>query len=97
MMRVSAVGFAEPPRPVECEGDSCSTPFAPPAELTPASATFQGAGSETSPPEVKPPAVAKKKPKAKKKPRRRRRPRKQANQAKKAAKKAKKTRPSKGR
>ena len=37
-------GFAEPARPVECKGDSCSTPFAPPGEVTPSSSTFQGAG-----------------------------------------------------
>jgi hypothetical protein len=38
-------GFPEPPHPVECEGDACSTPFAPPTDLTPASSTFQGAGN----------------------------------------------------
>ncbi len=38
-------GFAEPPRPVECKGDSCSTPFVPPSEVTPSSASFQGAGN----------------------------------------------------
>ena len=46
-----------PPRPVECEGDSCSTPFAAPSDLTPSSATFQGAGDLTSAP---PPGVVKK-------------------------------------
>ncbi len=34
-----------PPRPVECEGDACSTVPAPPNDLTPSSATFQGAGN----------------------------------------------------
>ena len=38
-------GFPEPRRPVECEGDACATPFAAPSELTPSSATFQGAGN----------------------------------------------------
>lgn len=35
-------GFPTPTRPVECEGDACSTPFAAPSDLTPASATFHG-------------------------------------------------------
>lgn len=38
-------GFPEQARPVECSGDACSTPFAPPSEVTPSSATFQGAGN----------------------------------------------------
>lgn len=38
-------GFGEPVPPPPCEGDSCSTPFAPPSEVTPASATFEGAGN----------------------------------------------------
>jgi hypothetical protein len=54
-------GFPEPARPVECAGDSCSTPFAPPSEVTPSSATFQGAGNQ---PAASPPA-AKGKPKPK--------------------------------
>ncbi|HWX44975.1 MAG TPA: hypothetical protein VNY52_06605 [Solirubrobacteraceae bacterium] len=47
-------GFPEPTRAVECEGDSCSTPFAAPSDLTPSSATFQGAGDVlgASPPEA---------------------------------------------
>ena len=48
-----------PPRPVECEGDSCSTPFAAPSDLTPSSATFQGAGDLTPPPAVVKPPVKK--------------------------------------
>jgi hypothetical protein len=57
-------GFAEPTRPVECEGDACSTPFAAPNDLTPSSSTFQGAGNVlgAAMPEVK----LKAKPKAKK-------------------------------
>jgi hypothetical protein len=38
-------GFPETARPVECEGDACSTPFAAPSALTPSSLTFQGAGN----------------------------------------------------
>jgi hypothetical protein len=65
-------GFSEATRPVECEGDACSTPFAAPSDLTPASATFQGAGDilESALPEVKPqskPTLKKKKTKKKKK------------------------------
>lgn len=37
-------GFPEATHPVECEGDSCSTPFAPPGEVAPSSSTFHGAG-----------------------------------------------------
>ena len=56
-------GFAEPSHAVECEGDSCSTPFAAPSEATPSSATFHGAG------DLQAPALkATPKPKAKKKP-----------------------------
>ncbi len=33
-----------PPRPVECEGDACSTPASAPNDATPASFTFSGAG-----------------------------------------------------
>ena len=38
-------GFAEPSRGVECEGDACSTPFSPPTDVTPSTATFRGAGN----------------------------------------------------
>jgi hypothetical protein len=69
-------GFPEPARPVECEGDACSTPFAAPSDLTPSSSTFHGAGNllGATLPEVKKPtsktkvkckAKAKKKCKAK--------------------------------
>jgi hypothetical protein len=49
-------GFAEPARPVECEGDACSTPFAAPNDLTPSSSTFHGAGNTPGAtlPQVKP-------------------------------------------
>lgn len=70
-------GFPEAVHPVECEGDACSTPFAAPNDLTPSSATFQGAGNllpgalPESKRRPKPKRVkAKKKPK---KPRRRKR------------------------
>ncbi len=33
-----------PPAAVECEGDSCAAPFVAPNDLTPSSASFQGAG-----------------------------------------------------
>ncbi len=61
-------GFAEPARPVECAGDACASPFAPPGEVTPSSSTFQGPGNPapaTAAPAVKKKAVAKKKPKKK--------------------------------
>jgi hypothetical protein len=54
------------PRPVECEGDACSTPLGPPDDTTPSSFTFSGAGNVLSSPSPKP-AVKSKKPKPKKK------------------------------
>jgi hypothetical protein len=64
-----------PPRPVECEGDACSTPFAAPNDATPSSSTFHGAGNllGVTLPEVKIKPKPKKKIKAK-----RRKPKKQA-------------------
>jgi hypothetical protein len=41
----SGGGFAEPVDPVECEGDACLTPFVPPNDSAPSSASFQGAGN----------------------------------------------------
>ena len=39
-------GTPPPPAgPVECEGDSCATPFTPPGAITPSSSTFHGAGN----------------------------------------------------
>ncbi len=35
-----------PPRPVECEGDACSTPANPPNDPTPSSSTYHGPGNE---------------------------------------------------
>ncbi len=56
------------PRPVECEGDACSTPFAAPNDLTPASATFHGAGDVPGAlPEAKPRPGSHAKPKVKRK------------------------------
>jgi phosphodiesterase/alkaline phosphatase D-like protein len=62
-------GFAAPPpRPAECEGDSCSAPPSAPNDLTPASATFQGAGDlPGAMPEAKPTQKQKKKTKRKRK------------------------------
>lgn len=54
-----------PPRPVECEGDSCSTPFAAPSDPTPSSSTFHGAGNLLT--EVGPPGKPKAKLRQKKK------------------------------
>ncbi len=39
-------GFVEPAGVVECEGDSCATPFVPPSEVTPSSSAFQSAGNK---------------------------------------------------
>jgi hypothetical protein len=48
-----------PPRPVECEGDACSTPAGSPNDLTPSSLVFTGAGNILPPPSasVKPKAA----------------------------------------
>jgi hypothetical protein len=46
-----------PPKPTECQGDACSTPFAAPSDRTPSSSTFQGAGNLSLQP---PPAPVKK-------------------------------------
>jgi hypothetical protein len=58
----------EPPlaaRPVECEGDACSTPPATPLDLTPASLTFNGIGEVLPATSVAPNAKAKAKAKKK--------------------------------
>ncbi len=82
-----------PPRPVECEGDACSTPFAPPSDLTPSSATFQGAGDVgATSPEAKPKPKPGKKTKKKKA-----KPKKKGKQGKRAGKKAKKSNDRRGR
>jgi hypothetical protein len=61
-------GGERPPaaRPVECEGDACSTPPSPPNDATPSSLTFSGAGNLIAS-QAGRPAVRAKKPKAKKK------------------------------
>ena len=82
-------GFAEPARPVECEGDACASPFAPPGEVTPSSSTFQGPGNAApavAAPAVKKKAVAKKKPKKKAHKKQGKKPGKKAKKAKKSAK-----------
>jgi hypothetical protein len=39
-------GFPPPPTPrVQCEGEACQSPYTPPADPTPASSSFQGAGN----------------------------------------------------
>ncbi len=53
-----------PPRPVECEGDACSTPANPPNDATPSSFTFTGIGNFLQPSSTK--SVKSKKPKVKK-------------------------------
>jgi hypothetical protein len=50
-----------PARPVECEGDACSTPAGPPNDATPSSFAFMGAGDIPQAPSSKP--VSKTKPK----------------------------------
>jgi hypothetical protein len=79
------IGGGEPllaPRPVECEGDACSTPFAPPSDLTPSSATFQGAADlGATLPEAKPKPKLKPKPGKKAKKKKRARPKKQGRRA----------------
>jgi hypothetical protein len=54
-------GFPTAARPVECEGDACSTPASPPIDATPSSFTFTGAGNLVVPP----PALMKAKAKGK--------------------------------
>ncbi len=49
-----------PPRPVECEGDACSTPANLPNDVTPSSFTVSGAGNVSAPASTKPAAKAKK-------------------------------------
>lgn len=61
-----------PPAPVECEGDSCVAPFAAPSELTPSSASFQGAGNVSAGPPVSGKTVKKTTRKTKKKKKQRR-------------------------
>ena len=39
-----------PPRPTECEANACSTPAAPPSDVTPATFTFKGPGNIAPPP-----------------------------------------------
>jgi hypothetical protein len=51
----------EPAKPVECQGDACQTPVAPPENLTPGSLTFTGPGNQL----YTPPATMAPKPKAK--------------------------------
>ncbi len=59
-------GFSEAVSPVECEGDACSTPLPAPNDLTPSSATFNGAGNIEQPSLIKPTVKSVTKPKPKK-------------------------------
>jgi hypothetical protein len=54
-------GFSSTPTGVECEGDSCQNPPAPPSDATPGSLTFSGVGN-LEPPVVKQTAKPKAKP-----------------------------------
>jgi hypothetical protein len=77
-------GLAAPaPRPAECEGDSCSTPLAAPDDLTPASATFQGAGDlpGSLPEAPKPKSPTKQKKKTKHKTKRKAKPKRRAGKS----------------
>lgn len=56
------------PRPVECEGDACSTPASAPNDETPSSFTFSGAGNALVPGPVDNPVVSSKKHKRKDRP-----------------------------
>jgi hypothetical protein len=57
-------GFAQPPPPLPCEGDACTSPPAAPNDATPGSLLFHGAGNFPSKPKLKP--KPKSKPRAKK-------------------------------
>ena len=46
-------GEPQPARPVECEGDGCQLPAVPPADPTPGSLTFHGAGNVVEKPAKK--------------------------------------------
>jgi hypothetical protein len=66
-------GFpAPPPAPVECAGDACHPPFSAPSDLSPSSATFQGAGNLLAPTALVLTPAPKSKPKAKCRPTHRR-------------------------
>ncbi len=56
-----------PPRPVECEGDACSTPASVPNDATPSSSTLSGVGNLVGEPLSTKPVGKAKKPKPKKK------------------------------
>jgi hypothetical protein len=64
--RVDGGQAPPPPRPVECEGDACSTPPSAPNDPTPSSLTFTGNGNIAQSSPAKP-AAKSKKPKPKKK------------------------------
>jgi hypothetical protein len=63
--RVNATPEAEPARPVECAGDACQTPVAPPEDLTPGSLTYHGPGNPLVSPAPGPAVIPKAKPETK--------------------------------
>jgi hypothetical protein len=63
--RVDAAPEAEPARPVECAGDACQTPVAPPEDLTPGSLTYHGSGNPLVSPAPGPAVIPKAKPETK--------------------------------
>ena len=80
-------GFPEPARPVECKGDSCSTPAPFPLAQTPATLTLDSGGDIA--PEVKSQVVFKAKPKLKKRTKKKQAKRRPKSKKRKVAKKVK--------
>jgi hypothetical protein len=84
----------EPPlaqRPVECEGDSCSSPLAAPSDATPSSLTFTGEGDVKPAPAAKP-VVKSTKPKTKSEKKTKKRSQRKSKKKRKAKKSAKSSR-----
>jgi hypothetical protein len=83
--RINGGEPAPPTRPVECEGDACSTPPSAPADATPASSTFSGTGNLAPAPTAAAPKTSKPKPKHKttavKKPKKKRKGRKSSRKS----------------
>jgi hypothetical protein len=76
-------GFPEPTSPVECNGDNCNTPFSPPSDASPSSASFHGVGNLLP---AAAPAPRATKPKPKKKAVKKRKRKKSGKRAEKSAK-----------
>jgi hypothetical protein len=90
-------GFPVSTRPVECEGDACSTPLVAPVDVTPASFSFSGPGDTVPVTTPTPKAKPKVKTKAKKKCGAKAKKKCGAKPKRKAAKKTKKSNHRKGR